>query len=71
MRDILAALLRSRGYVHDDQADPQDMKWVHHDLGVRPLLSCVAWEINRDGAYGEQVAGWNTYEVSTGVPVAY
>lgn len=62
MRDILAALLRSRGYTHDDAADPYDMHWYGPALGVRPLLACVAHEINRDSTF--PVPGWDTYPVS-------
>jgi len=65
MRDILAALLRSRGYTHDDANDPDDMFWGHSNLGVRPLLACVAYEMNVD--HGHPVYGWNTYQVSTTV----
>lgn len=46
MRDILAALLRDRGYTHDE--DSTDDYWYHPSLGVRPLMVCVQWEIDRD-----------------------
>lgn len=48
MRDILAALLRSRGYTHDDRYS--DDYWGHPDLGTRPLLVCVEFEMRRDRA---------------------
>lgn len=62
MRDILAALLRSRGYEHNDVGDPSDMYWVHAKLGVRPLLACIAHEMNCDLSTGTE--GWDTYPVS-------
>lgn len=65
MRDILAALLRSRGYTHDDETDPRDMYWYGDHLGVRPMLVCVSHEMNRDAAArGEKAVGWDTYDVS-------
>ena len=63
MRDILAALLRSRGYTHDDERDPDDMFWLSDKLGVRPMLVCVAYEMDCD--HGGTTPGWNTYPVST------
>lgn len=66
MRDILAALLRSRGYTHDDAADPEDMRWHRSDVGVRPILVCVAYEMSADSEAA--VPGWNTYPVSVAVP---
>lgn len=48
MRDILAALLRSRGYTHDDERDPNDLFWSSPTLGVRTLVVCIQHEINRD-----------------------
>lgn len=72
MRDILAALLRSRGYVHDDERDPQDLHWYGPQLGVRPILSCLAHEMNRDMLRGGgKTPGWNTYEVSVAVQPDY
>lgn len=62
MRDIIAALLRSRGYTHNDGADPDDLNWFSPELGFRPLLTCVAHEMNRD--LRGPTLGWNTYEVS-------
>lgn len=69
MRDIIAALLRSRGYTHDDEADPRDLHWYSDTLGVRPMLVCVAHEMNRDAAAaGITASGWDTYDVSVAVP---
>lgn len=64
MRDVLAALLRMRGYTHDD-SDVDDMYWSGPDLGVRPMLECVAYEMNRDIPNDPSVApGFTTYEVT-------
>jgi hypothetical protein len=52
MRDILAALLRSRGYTHNE--DESDDYWYGPTLGVRPLMVCVQHEINRDQAVSER-----------------
>lgn len=61
MRDILAALLRARGYTHDDESDPYDQYW-QGPAGIRPLLVCIAHEMNRD--LNRSTPGWDTYEVS-------
>lgn len=50
MREIIAALLRSRGWEHDDATDPADMFWRHQRVGVRPILVAVADEMNQDHA---------------------
>ena len=62
MRDILAALLRARGYTHDDQTDPYDLYWRSDDTGARPMLQCVAYEISRET--GHPVEGWDHYDVA-------
>lgn len=62
MRDILAALLRSRGYTHDDAADPYDLNWFGPKIGVRPMLACVAYEVSCETPVA--VAFWDSYEVS-------
>jgi hypothetical protein len=62
VREIIAALLRSRGYTHDDGRDPYDLYWSGPTLGIRPILVCVAHEMNRD--MGEPTPGWDTYTVS-------
>lgn len=62
MRDILAALLRSRGYIHNDEADPRDLPWFSPQVGYRPLLACVAHEISRE--IENPSPDWDTYEVS-------
>lgn len=67
-RDVIAALLRDRGYSHDDVADPEDMYWICPGGGpIRPIMSCVAFEVGKGD--GTPVAGWNTYPVSVAVPV--
>lgn len=48
MRDILAALLRDRGYTHNE--DDSDDYWYGPTLGVRPLMVCVQWELDRERA---------------------
>jgi hypothetical protein len=68
MRDTLAALLRARGYRHDDVTDPYDMHWFSDRLGVRPLLACVAYEMSCEA--GETTPGWDTYDVSIARPPA-
>ena len=66
MRDAVAALLRLRGYTHDDESDPHDLYWYGDTLGVRPMLMCVAHEFNRDlaaaGGPGSSYA--DRYEVA-------
>lgn len=69
MRDIIAALLRSRGYIHDDALDPRDLYWYGPKLGVRPMLVCVAYEINCDAPF-TTAAGWERYEVAIAYPPA-
>jgi hypothetical protein len=65
--DIIAALLRSRGYTHDDEADSRDLYWYGPNLGVRPMLACVAHEINSDAPF-EYTTGWDHYDVAIAVP---
>lgn len=48
MRDILAALLRDRGYIHDDERDPEDAYWYGPTLGVRTMVVAIEWEMARD-----------------------
>jgi hypothetical protein len=68
MRDILAASLRLRGWVHDDEADPADRYWQHHEVGVRPLIVAASWEMGRDYPAGATFAYWDTYTVMVPVP---
>lgn len=53
MRDAIAALLVMRGYTHD-ASDEHDLYWYGDTLGVRPMLACVAHEMNRDLASGDK-----------------
>jgi hypothetical protein len=69
IRDLIAAFLRSRGYSHDDSRDMRDLHWDGPRTGVRPMLACLAHEMNTELAAvvdGEGVSGWDRYEVSLG-----
>ena len=66
-RELVAAWLRARGYTHDDDTDPRDFYWRHPHGLFRPMLSCLATEIDRDSG-ATTMRGWDTYPVAVGVP---
>jgi hypothetical protein len=61
MRDVLAALLRSRGWEHDDTTDPADLFWSHPKAGVRPMMVALCEE--RNESYGTDANGYYTTEI--------
>jgi hypothetical protein len=58
MRDIIAALLRDKGWTHDDESDPADMHWHHsEDGGARHILVAVSVQMGRDLAAEHPAVG--------------